>query len=85
MLFALLDFGELVELVPLEVVLEDELLLLRERDRDGDLLEVLPDGDGDRLPDRDLVFFFVLCGSDERRSFVSVGVELYPVSLFWLL
>lgn len=76
------DFGEPDELVARLVELLDELLLLLDRDLDGDRLEVLPDGDGDLLPDRLLVFFFVLCVSVDLRSFVSVGVELYPVSLF---
>lgn len=50
---------------------------------DGDLLDVLPDGDGDLDPDRDFVFFFVLCSA--RLSLFSLGAVEYPVSLFWLL
>lgn len=72
-----------MELVALDVELLDELELLRDLDLDGDLLEVLPDGDGDRDPDRDFVFFFVLCSV--LRSLFSLGAVEYPVSLFWLL
>lgn len=79
---SLLDFGEPVELVARDVELLEELLLLREPDLESDLLEALP-GDGDRLPDRDLVFFFA--DSDVRLSLVSVGVDEYPVSFAWLL
>lgn len=53
---------------------------------DGDRLDVLPDGEGDRLPDLDFAFFllFVLV-SDVRLSLLSEGVVLlvdvlYPVS-----
>lgn len=75
------DFGDPVELVPRDTELDDELLEERDREREGERDEALPEGDGVRLPDPDLVFFFVLCS--ERRSLlllVSVGVVLYPVS-----
>lgn len=83
---SLLDFGDPVELVALEVELLDELLLLRDLDREGDLLEVLP-GEGDRLPDLDFVFFLAFGVSAGHRSAVSVVgvvvvvvVVVYPVS-----
>jgi hypothetical protein len=46
---------------------------------EGDLLDVLPDGEGDLLPDLDFAFFFVLW-SDDRLSLLSEGVDTYPVS-----
>lgn len=56
-------------LEPRDVLLLDELDELRDRDRDADLLDVLPDGDGVREPDRDFVFFLLICASlDVRRS-----------------
>lgn len=57
----------------------DELLLLLDLDLEGDLLDVLPDGEGDLLPDLDFAFFFVLW-SDDRLSLLSEGVDTYPVS-----
>lgn len=42
------------ELVPVALLVEGDV----DRDREGDLLDVLPDGDSE--PERDLVFFFGL-------------------------
>lgn len=63
----LLDLGDPVEEVALEVELLDELLLLRDLDLDGDLEDVLP-ADGDLLPDLDLVFFLAFCASVRLSS-----------------
>lgn len=67
-------FSEL-ELVSLDVEELEDDELDRDRDLEGDRLEVLPDGD------LDLDFFFVLLWSDDRLSLVSEGVvDTYPVS-----
>lgn len=68
-----LEDGELEPRDPLELEL-DELDL--ERDRDGDLLDVLPDGEGVLEPERDFFnFVFWIISLDIRRSDGSIEVE----------